>query len=44
MCVLLCMPFVSSVAVLHVAWFSLGLCAATLDTGCQVMTRKAHGV
>mmetsp|Transcript_24302 Transcript_24302/g.75945 ORF Transcript_24302/g.75945 Transcript_24302/m.75945 type:complete len:451 (+) Transcript_24302:77-1429(+) len=42
--VLLYMPFVKDVWVLHVTWFLLGMCTATLDTGCQIMTRKVHGV
>ena len=42
--VLLYMPFVHDVWVLHVTWFLMGLCTATLDTGCQIMTRKVHGV
>ena len=42
--VLLYMPFVKDVYVLHVTWFLMGLCTATLDTGCQIMTRKVHGV
>jgi len=42
--VLLYMPFVREVWVLHATWFLLGACTATLDTGCQIMTRKVHGV
>ena len=42
--VLLSVPFVRSVWLLHVTWFGLGLCTATLDTGCQIMTRKVHGL
>ena len=42
--VLLSVPFVRSVWLLHVTWFGLGLCTATLDTGCQIMTRKVHGI
>ena len=42
--VLLYMPFVRDVWVLHATWFLLGACTATLDTGCQIMTRKVHGV
>lgn len=42
--VLLYMPFVKDVWVLHVTWFFLGMCTATLDTGCQIMTRKVHGI
>ncbi|KAJ1455625.1 hypothetical protein M885DRAFT_602918 [Pelagophyceae sp. CCMP2097] len=42
--VLLYMPFVKEIWVLHLTWFALGLCTATLDTGCQIMTRKVHGV
>ena len=42
--VLLYMPFVDSILLLHVTWFGLGLCTATLDTGCQIMTRKVHGI
>ena len=38
--VLLYMPFVRDVWVLHATWFLLGACTATLDTGCQIMTRK----
>lgn len=42
--VLLYMPFVQQVWVLHLTWFLLGMCTATLDTGCQIMTRKVHGI
>lgn len=42
--ILLYMPFVRDVWVLHATWFALGMCTATLDTGCQIMTRKVHGV
>jgi len=42
--VLLYMPFVHDVWVLHVTWFLMGMCTATLDTGCQIMTRKVHGI
>lgn len=42
--VLLYMPFVRDVWVLHLCWFLLGMCTATLDTGCQIMTRKVHGI
>ena len=38
--VLLYMPFVRDVWVLHATWFLLGACTATLDTGCQIMTRS----
>lgn len=41
--VLMYMPFISSVMILHVAFFALGLCTAITDTGCQIMTRKLHG-
>ncbi|CAM9862399.1 unnamed protein product, partial [Choristocarpus tenellus] len=40
---LLGMPFVSSLVVLHMSFFFLGLCTAITDTGCQIMTRKVHG-
>ena len=42
--VLLFVPFVRTVWLLHLTWFCLGLCTATLDTGCQIMTRKVHGL
>lgn len=41
--VLMYMPFITSVMILHVAFFALGLCTAITDTGCQIMTRKLHG-
>lgn len=41
--VLLYMPYISSVVILHAAFFALGLCTAITDTGCQIMTRKLHG-
>eukprot|EP00752_Nemacystus_decipiens_P010278 g9159.t1 len=41
--VLVYMPFITSVYVLHAAFFVLGLCTAITDTGCQIMTRKLHG-
>ncbi|KAJ8614434.1 hypothetical protein CTAYLR_000779 [Chrysophaeum taylorii] len=42
--VLLYMPFIHDVWILHLCWFLLGMCTATLDTGCQIMTRKVHGI
>mmetsp|Transcript_23037 Transcript_23037/g.28711 ORF Transcript_23037/g.28711 Transcript_23037/m.28711 type:complete len:365 (-) Transcript_23037:572-1666(-) len=42
--ILLYMPFVTDIWVLHLTWFFLGMCTATLDTGCQIMSRKVHGV
>lgn len=41
--VLLYMPYITSVYILHGAFFVLGLCTAITDTGCQIMTRKLHG-
>jgi len=41
---LLYMPFLNDVIVLHVCFTALGICTAVLDTGCQIMTRKLHGV
>ncbi|CAM9797586.1 unnamed protein product [Phaeothamnion confervicola] len=41
---LLYMPFITNVPMLHVAFFGLGLCTAITDTGCQIMTRKVHGI
>lgn len=41
--ILMYMPFITSVAVLHAAFFVMGLCTAITDTGCQIMTRKLHG-
>jgi len=43
MVVLVCMPAIAGLALLHAAWFVLGLCTSTLDTGCQIMTRRVHG-
>jgi predicted MFS family arabinose efflux permease len=37
------MPFCSDLLELRAEFFSLGLCTATIDTGCQIMTRKLHG-
>ena len=36
-------PLVRKVWLLHCFFFVLGLCTATLDTGCQIMTRALHG-
>lgn len=41
--VLMYMYFITSVVILHGAFFALGLCTAITDTGCQIMTRKLHG-
>lgn len=43
MATLFYMAFITSVGVLHVAFFACGLLAATTETGCQIMTRKVHG-
>lgn len=42
--VLMYMPFITSVLTLHIAFFIMGLCTAVTDTGCQIMTRKLHGM
>lgn len=36
-------PFLSSVFLLHLAYFSWGALNDTIITGCQIMTRKVHG-
>lgn len=41
--VLLAMPFVSTVFVLHLVYFMLGLFFDIITTGCQIMTRRVHG-
>lgn len=41
--ILVYMPFITTVTMLHVSFFVLGLCTAITDTGCQIMTRKLHG-
>jgi predicted MFS family arabinose efflux permease len=41
---LLYMPFLTDVIVLHICFTALGICTSVLDTGCQIMTRKLHGV
>ncbi|KAG5192668.1 major facilitator superfamily domain-containing protein [Tribonema minus] len=40
---LLWLPYVTNVWALHGAFLCLGLCTAVTDTGCQIMTRRAHG-
>jgi len=40
---LLSLPFNSSVIMLHIIFFFLGIGTAVTDTGCQIMTRKIHG-
>ncbi|CAN0136216.1 unnamed protein product [Scytosiphon promiscuus] len=40
---LLSMPFVSSVFLLHLAYFVWGTLHDTIITGCQIMTQKVHG-
>lgn len=40
---MLVLPYNTSVAMLHVLFFCLGLGTAITDTGCQIMTRKIHG-
>ena len=41
--VLLILPVISSAAALHFFFGCLGLATASIDTGVQIMTRKAHG-
>ena len=41
---LLALPYVLSAAALHLAFVGLGFCTAVTDTGCQIMTRRLHGV
>lgn len=41
--VLLALPPTTSPALLHVLFALLGLATSTIDTGVQIMTRKAHG-
>lgn len=41
--VLVYMPFITTITLLHISFFVLGLCTAITDTGCQIMTRKLHG-
>jgi len=43
MVVLACLPAIDALWTMHAAWFALGLCTSTLDTGCQIMTRRVHG-
>lgn len=38
------LPFISSVTLLHVVFTGLGFATAVTDTGCQIMTRRTHGV
>jgi len=40
--VLLILPRVSDVGILHFLFSLLGILTATIDTGVQIMTRKAH--
>jgi len=42
--VLTWLPLVKTVFSLHVSFTLLGICTAVLDTGCQIQTRKLHGV
>ncbi|CAM9335317.1 unnamed protein product, partial [Hapterophycus canaliculatus] len=37
------MPFVSSVLLLHLAYFVWGVLLDTITTGCQIMARKVFG-
>lgn len=41
--VLFCMPYITSVGTLHIAYFALGLLIATTITGNQTMTVLIHG-
>jgi hypothetical protein len=41
--VMLCLPFCDRVWYLHCLFAALGFGTAVTDTGCQIMTRKAHG-
>jgi hypothetical protein len=41
--VLLVLPYTIDAAALHVLFALLGSMTATIDTGVQIMTRKAHG-
>ena len=41
--VLILLAFCASIWYLHVLFASLGFGTAVVDTGCQIMTRKAHG-
>lgn len=43
-CLLMYLPFLTSVVILHVVFFGMGFCTAVTDTGCQIMTRKVHGI
>ena len=40
---LLIIPFNTSVSLLYIMFFFIGLGTSITDTGCQIMTRKIHG-
>lgn len=41
--VLMCMPFITSVYALYLAYFLIGVCVGVINTGCQIMTQKIFG-
>ena len=42
--VLLALPFCKLISQLHFSFFILGLGTSVTDTGCQLMTRRLHGI
>lgn len=38
------LPAVSDVYTMHALFAALGTCTAVIDTGCQIQTRKVHGI
>ena len=38
------LPVVSDVYTMHIIFCLLGTCTAITDTGCQIQTRKTHGI
>lgn len=41
---LMYVPWITSVVSLHFVFAGMGFCTAVTDTGCQIMTRKVHGI
>jgi len=38
------LPYIDSVTILHVAFLMFGIGTSITDTGCQIMSRKIHGI
>jgi hypothetical protein len=43
-CLMMYLPFVANIVVLHFIFAGLGFGTAVTDTGCQILSRKVHGV